>query len=286
MTGMSKTNMGKQIEGSIVTIERYKQDNDLKGGLRARGRNKESTSDLPLITVITVVLNCSWHLERTILSVINQNYKNIEYIIIDGGSTDGTLDIIKKYENGIDYWISENDEGIYDAMNKGLDAAHGEWIFFLGADDILHDSNVIENMVTSISGDLSLIFGDIKYSDNKIIRSKFGLATLLHNTVHHQSALYNAELFRNWRFDRTLKVVSDYELNLIIYLTRKKHKHVNLLVSICSREGISRTSLNKAFDETNTIRRRYLNPVTNYLLCLLFFIKYNLYKIMLRLNLK
>jgi glycosyltransferase involved in cell wall biosynthesis len=98
------------------------------------------TNKKPLITIITVVYNGEKHLEQTIKSVINQNYKNIEYIIIDGVSTDGTLDIIKKYEEYIDYWVSEPDEGIYDAMNKGIGLANGEFINFMNADDWFVDT--------------------------------------------------------------------------------------------------------------------------------------------------
>jgi len=103
---------------------------------------------LPLITVITVVLNGEKTLEETIKSVINQTYPNVEYIIIDGGSTDGTLDIIKKYEDYIDYWVSEPDKGIYDAMNKGIVISFGEWLNMLNSGDLYYNSMVIENIYT------------------------------------------------------------------------------------------------------------------------------------------
>lgn len=91
----------------------------------------------PIVSIITVVKNNEKYLEETILSILNQNFKDYEYIIVDGGSTDMTLDIIKKYEDRIDFWISEKDEGIYDAFNKGLSFAKGDLIGFVNSDDIL-----------------------------------------------------------------------------------------------------------------------------------------------------
>ena len=117
-----------------------------EGGLRTKGYFKKSYEDKPLISIITVVFNGEKYLEETIQSVINQTYSNVEYIIIDGGSSDGTLDIIKKYEERIDYWVSEKDKGIYDAMNKGIDVASGEWINFMNAGDGFYADDVLDKI--------------------------------------------------------------------------------------------------------------------------------------------
>lgn len=118
----------------------------MTGGLRKQGILKENQLDKPLISVITVVFNGEQFLEKTIQSILNQTYHNIEYIIIDGGSSDGTIDIIKKYEDYIDYWVSEQDKGIYDAMNKGITAASDGYLWFINAGDLIYDSNTVTNI--------------------------------------------------------------------------------------------------------------------------------------------
>ena len=112
--------------------------------------SKESLINEPLISIITVVFNGIEHLEETILSVANQTYCNIEYIVIDGGSDDGTLEIIKKYLHIIDLWVSENDNGIYDAMNKGAKLATGSHLGFLNASD-MYFTDAIQHVVNAIS---------------------------------------------------------------------------------------------------------------------------------------
>ena len=118
-------------------------------------------TNYPKVSIITVVYNGIEFLEETIKSVIAQTYPNIEYIIVDGGSKDGTLDIIKKYEAHISKWISEPDKGIYDAMNKGIDLATGDWQNFLNAGDSFVDNNVLEKIFTTNLENITLVYGDI-----------------------------------------------------------------------------------------------------------------------------
>ncbi len=106
------------------------------GGKRRRGNFKNNKKNEPLISVITVVLNNQKYLTKSINSVLKQSYKNFELIIIDGGSTDGTLEILRKNNNKIDFWISEKDKGLYDAMNKGIRLSRGSIISILNSDDV------------------------------------------------------------------------------------------------------------------------------------------------------
>lgn len=156
-----------------------------------------------LVTVITVVFNDKQHIENTICSVINQTYKNIEYIIIDGGSTDGTMEIVKKYKNSLDYIISEKDNGIYDAMNKGIKLASGKWINFLNSGDTFNNKKVIEKISFSKFQKNTIIYGNAKIFNIKkkflkvlkaFILNKNNLILFGTRVVCHQAIFYNKKI--------------------------------------------------------------------------------------------
>ena len=125
----------------------------------------------PLISIITVVYNDKIKLEETILSVIGQTYDNVEFIIIDGSSTDGTINIIKKYEDKIDYWVSEKDSGIFDAMNKGILASKGDYINFMNAGDFFTKNNLVSEVVNILdSEEIDFLYGDFNTGNkNRVI---------------------------------------------------------------------------------------------------------------------
>jgi len=118
-----------------------------EGGLRTRDVQKRSRQGLPLISIVTVVFNGAVTLEQTIRSIMEQTYGNIEYIVIDGGSSDATIDILRQYDHVIDYWLSEKDGGIYDAMNKGIALCSGEYVGMLNSDDMFSDSSALQAIV-------------------------------------------------------------------------------------------------------------------------------------------
>ena len=147
-------------------MEKFSEESlKTNGGLRTRNIFKNSKENSPLISIITVVKNNKKYIEETIKSILDQNYKNFEFIIIDGESTDGTLDIIKKYDtnNLIDYWISEKDSGLYDAFNKGLNLARGDMIGFVNSDDLLlKDALKILVKYYNSYPEIDFIFGSVK----------------------------------------------------------------------------------------------------------------------------
>lgn len=140
--------------------------NRIEGGLRIHGKQNRHQSSAPRVTVVTVVFNGEKTLEHTIRSVVTQSYANIEYIIIDGGSTDGTLDILKKYDGAIDYWLSEKDNGIYDAMNKGIALASGDYIGMLNSDDYFASPDSLEIIAAQlVAGNVDAVFSCLDIVD-------------------------------------------------------------------------------------------------------------------------
>ena len=172
----------------------------------------------PRISVITVSYNAVITIEQTISSVINQTYDNIEYIIIDGGSTDGTIDIIKKFEDTVTYWISEPDRGIYDAMNKGIRISKGDYIFFLNAGDMFFSSTTVSNVVNWIKGnsEKEVILGSIKcvYEDKVMGIVKSNLNITPWYTPPHQGMFVQGDLYRKNLYFTELSILGDREFFL------------------------------------------------------------------------
>ena len=188
-----------------------------KGGLRTGGYSKRSFDNKPLISVVTVVYNSEKYLKKTIESVLSQNYDNIEYLIIDGGSTDSTIDIIKKYEDKLDYWISEPDNGVYDAMNKAIDTLTGKWVNFINSSDILNDNaytKIIDFLVKNLNKCDVVAFG---YSIVNIRDSR--LTTDFQPNLNkdwkmpscHNSMIYKSNVIKDYKFDLRFKYASDFE---------------------------------------------------------------------------
>jgi glycosyltransferase involved in cell wall biosynthesis len=247
----------------------------LSGGLRTKGTTKQSQENQPLITVVTVVRNGEKTLEETILSVINQTYKNVEYIIVDGASTDGTLDIIKKYENRIDYWISEPDKGIYDAMNKGIDLAIGDYIALLNSDDWyeLNACEIIAEKINEINADI--YFGMVRVIDkqsNECINiSGYNIYLINQNMIAHQTCFISKEIYLKYKYDIKYKSASDYDFMIRVYKSNASFYFIEKIITNARTGGISWGIINEI--ETMKIRRKYrFIKICGYYVWKLFFI--------------
>jgi len=190
----------------------------------------KKTADQPLITVITAVKNNVSTVERTILSVIAQSYGRIEFIVIDGASTDGTVDVVQKYSSSIHHYVSEPDTGVYAAWNKGLELATGEWVCFLGADDYFSDNSSLEMFVTAINAsvarNIAVVYGQLNTVDASgsivdISRKPWeiarqGIFSVM--TIPHVATLHKRSLFKEFgKFDERYRIAGDFEFLLRVF---------------------------------------------------------------------
>ncbi|MDA9921248.1 glycosyltransferase [Gammaproteobacteria bacterium] len=195
----------------------------------------------PLVSIVTVVFNAKDDVEKTIKSVMNQTYNNIEHIVIDGSSNDGTVEVIKKYENHIDYWISQEDDGIYDAMNKGIKAAKGDWINFMNAGDVFFEPKTLDKVGFGMHKESSLIYG------NSIINNKVEFAAPLNQLKYgvimacHQSMFFSLDIkHRSYVFyDLSYRVNADYELVNRLYLAFNSFSKLNQTIAKYKGDGFS-----------------------------------------------
>lgn len=198
-------------------------------------------------SIITVVYNGQGCIEKTIKSVIGQSYSNIEYIIIDGSSEDETLNICDKYKDTIDVLVSESDSGLYDAMNKGITKATGDYIIFMNCDDRFHSPDVLEMIVQQMnSKGADFLYGDsfdVHNEEDRINYKKslpfifryYGMFT------HHQSMFYKREIIQHHkiRFNTEYKIAADYDFTLHFLRYAKKHQYFNFAISDFMLGGIS-----------------------------------------------
>lgn len=223
------------------------------------------------ITIISITYNAKDVLEETILSVINQTYSNIEYIIIDGGSTDGTLDIIKKYEDKIAYWVSELDNGIYDAMNKGVKVATGEWVNFMNAGDCFYEEGTLNNIFENKSigtNNVEILYGDTLevFSFSNLLSKAKPLQDLnYHMSFCHQSSFVRLHILKESEFDEKYKICADYNLFYTLYKRRKVFKYIPDIISIYNAEdGFSVANNFEMIKESLYINRKIGHYLISY----------------------
>jgi glycosyltransferase len=228
----------------------------------------------PKVTIITVVYNAQATIEDTIVSVLNQTYPNLEYIIVDGGSTDGTLHIIKKYEDRITRFVSEPDKGIADGFNKGIAMATGEWIGMINADD-WYALNAVEVMMNNVADDADVCCGDIiLIGENGFERSKKSKVSWLNFGMYimHPTCFIKKEVYqRVGKYDTGLKIAMDFDMFLRIKRKGFNIKYINATVAYMRTAGVSSDTVKMHHEELAVMRRhlkglRYFNSlVFNYL---------------------
>ena len=199
------------------------------------------------LSIITINYNNASGLEQTFKSAEHQTYKQYEHIVIDGGSTDGSLNIIKKYEHVLDYWISEKDTGIYNAINKGIHIANGKYLFFLNSGDLLHDNTVLNIIIPDLNN-VDIVYGNLLIKETnktwlKIYPKKLLFSYFLNDSLPHSGGVFILKSsFRDKlsKYDESLKIVSDWKwFILALFKYNYSYKHLDITIGIFDFSGIS-----------------------------------------------
>lgn len=220
----------------------------------------------PTLSIITVNLNNREGLQRTIDSVVGQTFTDYEWIVIDGDSTDGSRELIEQYADHFAYWCSEPDKGIYNAMNKGIAHAKGEWLQFLNSGDWLYEDTTLEK-VFSKEYEADVLYGDLilRLKNDKIAYrnypDKLNIKFFYDHALGHQASFYNFSIFINNDYNENHKIVSDWEFTLKLYSENHKFYHIPIYIAVFTTDGISSTLEDENIKER---KRVLLNYVPSY----------------------
>jgi len=213
----------------------------------------------PTFSVIVPCKDARASLPETLGSVWSQRGEAPELIVVDGGSADGTREWLEARRARLGTLVCEPDRGVYEAMNKGIAAARGDWILFLGADDRLAGDSVLEAarpLLGRTEGGVAV--GEAAYDDGRVYRLADPPRPAARNFAHHQGAFYRRRLFAEFGgFDATLAIMADYDLNLRLWMNRVRFEALRLRVAVCGRGGLSDRGDWRGYEEEIRVRRRH-----------------------------
>lgn len=213
-------------------------------------------------SIITINYNNCAGLRKTIESVVNQTYTDFEYIVIDGGSTDGSAEVIREYADRIDYWVSEPDKGIYNAMNKGILKATGEYLNFMNSGDCFHSSDVLKD-ISMYNEDV--VLGKYKRKDYDgglgFYNDNITMTDLCKGNINHQSAFIKRSFFENSLYDENYKIVSDWKFFIeILVFQNCSFRNLDIIVVDYDVEGLSSTNAELSLQERTKVLESMFPP--------------------------
>ena len=230
-----------------------------EGGQRLSGKIRTSRADVPLVTIITVCWNSAKTIERTFQSVKAQTYSNIEYVVVDGGSTDGTVELLKAHDALLDYYVSEPDTGLYHAMNKGLELAQGDYILFLNSDD-WYEPHAVAALVSAQSysgGGFSGALARYVNADGSshVLRTMpFDHGTLLRMPLRHETMLVPATLYdKIGPYNTTYPIIADFDYAIRLFKSGAPYCEVRRPLLNFTTGGVSNTQRDRLFSETRSL---------------------------------
>ena len=224
----------------------------------------------PLVSVILPVKNGGETLRETVESILGQSAA-LELIVVLSPSNDSSSEILGSFGERITLLPEHESKGVYAAMNTGIQASRGEWIYFIGADDKLKTSGSLQQLIDQYSGSELLLYGDVNYTDishggiPEVHQSSFDHGLYWKNTLHHQSCLYHRACFDKRQFDEHYKILGDYEFNLYLLNQKAGAKHVGRVVADCRAGGLSKNFNAALYLEELKLKRTQL-PLPIYLL--------------------
>lgn len=209
-------------------------------------------------SIITICYNDCEGLRQTIKSVLSQTCKDYEFIVIDGGSSDGSADVIKENASQIDYWVSERDKGIYNAMNKGIKQAHGEYLSFMNSGDCFHNEHVLEDLLPHLGADI--VMGCTCMGES-VLRphTPVTLYSLCIHGVSHQATIYRRSLFETEQYDESIRLSADWKFTIKhLILNNCSYSTTDVIVADFDTTGISYQNPELVHEERRTILRQLL----------------------------
>jgi glycosyltransferase involved in cell wall biosynthesis len=229
----------------------------------------------PLISIIITILNGAKTLEDCLCSIAGQSFQDFELIIVDGGSTDNTVSILRQYSGIVGQLKVIPGIGLYAGLNEGVRLSHGNWLYFIGCDDQLYDANVLGKVASSMHHtDAMLIAGEVQHQDQYITKPKFGLPHLLLHRIHHQGIFYHKTVFERYHYNEQLKLAADYELNLRLAIDQFKHQKLSFIIARYGGNGISNREIGTYYEETQLIHKSIFSGLTRVWVIVTFWLKW------------
>lgn len=243
------------------------------GGLRTRGKIKKDDSSRPLITVATIVFNGEKELPATIASVLRQDYDNIEYIIVDGGSRDSTVEFIREHDDKIDFWISEKDFGPYDAMNKAASLASGRWIIFMNSGDLFYSPSAVSDALRGAPEDADFIIGHHVYKSSDGVEIYNRVADFEHTwrilvsgaltdgwkrgIPCHQATFSRVSLLRQYKLDTHYRITADHDFMYRMRAAGRRFYYCNSYVAYYFGGGLSAINHLRCIEEWRDVALKF-----------------------------
>lgn len=225
---------------------------------------------MPLLSVITICRNIARTIGPTCESISGQTYPDYEWIVVDGNSTDGTLDVLSAYRERMSVLISEDDDGIYNALNKGIRAATGEWIICINGGDMLASPDVLERMAPGLNGDADIVYGDTLLArEGRVVKplradrvEDAGKLFFVTDNINHQSAFIRRELFERYGlYDERYAIRADYEKWIVFAENNCRFEKKDIFVAVYDMDGLSSVDVSHGLsaEERKQIRKAHFS---------------------------